>query len=180
MALFVRGECMVSLAGHGLPADLELPSRGEAYLDRVRGPRPGQAGARCRSASSVSNELGGRPPASVFAISPAAEPDLEGHHRHAGQPRSQGDDAPRRGADEDDDAIPQRLWASPTRARGPPRASDAQAVTVGSGRDSAGPGPARRRCLAGGCGALTRREEWSSGPAPIHGRRRACLEGPDG
>lgn len=79
VALFVRGEYQVSLAGHGLPADLQLPSRGEAYLDRAvvalarAAPRPGPAFAEfCLGQARRTPRLG-----SVFCITPAAEPDLE-------------------------------------------------------------------------------------------------------
>lgn len=76
--IFVRGDYMVSLAGHGLSPDLALPSRGEAYLDRAlvalaeARPAPGPGFADfCADRLVHSPRLH-----NVFAVTPAAEPGL--------------------------------------------------------------------------------------------------------
>jgi len=133
VALFVRGEYMVSLAGHGLPADLELPSRGEAYLDRVlvalaqARPEPGLSFCEfCTERARRSPRL-----ASVFAVSPAAEPGLEDTIGSLSSRGAQVTTLLVGGVEADDDAIPRRLWASAHEELAARlRASDAQAVTV--------------------------------------------------
>ena len=76
--IFVHGDYLVSVAAHGLPPDLTLPSRGEAYLDRALA---ALAEARPVAGPSFSEfcaerwRLSPRLP-SVFAITPAAEPGM--------------------------------------------------------------------------------------------------------
>lgn len=76
--IFVHGDYLVSLAGHGLSPDLALPSRGEAYLDRAlvalaeARPVPGPGFADfCADRLLHSPRL-----QNVFAVTPAAEPGL--------------------------------------------------------------------------------------------------------
>lgn len=76
--LFSRGGYMMSVAGHGLPADLALPSRGESYLDRclvtLAEARP-QAGLTfsdfCEEQIRKSPRL-----RNVFVVTPSADPGL--------------------------------------------------------------------------------------------------------
>jgi len=76
--ILLHGDTLVSLAGHGLPMDFAMPSRGEAYLDRYlltlaeAVPTEGLSFSQfCEEQARVSPRL-----RNVFVVTPAAEPAL--------------------------------------------------------------------------------------------------------